>query len=194
MGKLDLDDVVLAICEAEGDVIVGRTRLQKIVYFVTHLLSEDMAVDPGFVAHYYGPYSSALSTVAASVVARGVLDETTEAFVSGAFLGHDMEQRRYSYRMTPRGKAAREWRQQQAGEAYLRAVQIARRIKGTGADYRVLSYAAKVHYLLRQQRRPITTDAIAERAQTLGWELSPQEVEAGVKLLLELKLATKSDS
>jgi len=194
MGKLDLNDVVFAICDGEGGVISGRTRLQKIAYFVTHLLSEDMAVDPGFVAHYYGPYSSALSTAAASVVARGVIEESTEVFASGPFLGHDMEQKRYSYSLTPRGRVARDLRQQRAAAAYTRAVEIARKIDQTGADYRVLSYAAKVHYVLRQEGKPVTQHAIRRRARTLGWELTPDEMTAGVELLRQLELVTEGDS
>ena len=194
MGKLDLDDVALAICEGEGGVIEGRTRLQKIAYFVTYVLSADMAVHPGFLAHHYGPYSSALSTAAASAVVRGVLHETTEVFSSGAFLGHDMAQRRYAYRVTPRGEKAVNVRRQRAGDAYERAVNIAQQIKQTAADYRVLSYAAKAHYVLRQEGKAITRQAILHRATTLGWDLRPDELEAGVEFLRKLELVTEDDS
>ncbi len=192
MSKLDLDDVIQAILEGEGDAIAGRTRLQKMAYFVTYLLRDEMGVSPGFTAHHYGPYSSSLAATASSAVARGVLSETAEVFSSGDFAGHDMEQRLYSYRLTPtRGVAAAKWRREKAGETYDRAVDVARRINVTGADYRVLSYAAKAHYVLRQEGKPITRAAIRKRAKTLGWKLKEEELEAGVKLLRDLKLVTE---
>jgi len=194
MGKLELDDVILAITEGEGSVVRGRTRLQKIAYFVTYLLRDQQGADPGFTAHHYGPYSSALAAAASSAVARGILTETAEVFPSGDFAGHDMEQKRYSYQLAPtRGEAAAEWRRERAGPTYERAVEFARQISGTGADYRVLSYAAKAHYVLRQEGKPITRLAILGRAETLGWKLSPEELEVGVKLLIDLGLVTATD-
>jgi len=192
MGKLDLDDVLQAILEGESGAIRGRTRLQKMAYFVTYLLRDGMGVSPGFTAHHYGPYSSSLAATASSAVARGVLSETAEVFPSGDFAGHDMEQKRYSYRLAPtRGEAAARWRRERAGQTYDRAVEVARQISGTGADYRVLSYAAKAHYVLRQEGQPITRAAIRKRAETLGWKLSKEELEAGVKLLIGLGLVTE---
>lgn len=191
MSKLDLDDVVLAIQEGEAGVIRGRTRLQKIAYFVTYLLRDEMGVNPGFTAHHYGPYSSALAASTASAVARGVLVEATELFSSGDFAGHDMEQKRYSYELAPtRGKAALNWRRERAGEMYNEAVRIVQKISSTGASYRVLSYAAKAHYVLRQEGKPVTPAAILKRAETLGWTLRQEEVDAGVKLLVDLRLIT----
>jgi len=194
MGKLDLDDVILAIREGEGGAIQGRTRLQKIAYFVTYLLRDDMAVDPGFTAHHYGPYSSSLAATASSAVARGVLTETSEVFPSEGFAGHDTEQKRYTYGLAPRGEAALKWRRERAGAAYDNAVSVARRVKDTGADYRVLSYAAKAHYVLRQEGKPITDQSILKRAKNLGWTLTPEELNAGVELLTGLQLITRVSS
>ena len=160
MAKLDLDDVILAIAEGEGGVIEGRTRLQKVAYFVTYLLRRNMGVNPGFTAHHFGPYSSAAAGTALSAVARGVLAETAEVFPSAGFTGHDTEQRRYSYRLTPRGSTALAWRKERSGRTYENAVKLVRQIKKTGADYKVLSYAAKAHYVLRQEGKPITRAAI----------------------------------
>lgn len=191
MGKLDLDDVILAIGEGEGGVIQGRTRLQKMAYFVTYLLRDDMAMNPGFTAHHYGPYSSILAAAASSAVARGILVETAEVFPAGDFAGHDMEQKRYSYQIaSTRGEGALKWRKQRAGATYDGAVEIVQRIKNTGTDYRVLSYAAKAHYVLRQEGKSITRKAILERAETLGWKLSQEELVAGVSLLVALGLVT----
>jgi uncharacterized protein YwgA len=194
MGRLELDDIILAISEGEGGVVHGRTRLQKIAYFVTYLLREEERAEPGFTAHHYGPYSSALAAAASGAVARGILTETAEVFSSGDFAGHDMEQKRYSYKLAPaRGEAAAKWRRERAGQAYERAVELARQVSGTQADYRVLSYAAKAHYVLRQEGKPVTRAAIRKRAETLGWTLSPEELEAGVKLLIDLGLITAKD-
>lgn len=193
MGKLDLDDVVFAVLQAEGETIEGRTRLQKMCYFVSYLLREEMSVDPAFSAHYYGPYSSAVSSTVDSEVGRGLVDETTRVFPWGAFVGHDMPQRRYSYRLTPRGKEALEWRRRQAPDLYRRATGIATSIRDTGADYAVLSYAAKAHFVLRQEGNPITRAAIRERASTLGWPLEPEQLELGVKLLKDLDLVTEQE-
>jgi len=50
---MDIDDILLFIINASSDGIHGKTAMQKIAYFVSIFLKQDM----GFYAHYYGPYS-----------------------------------------------------------------------------------------------------------------------------------------
>jgi hypothetical protein len=51
-----------------------------------------------------------------------------------------------------------------------------------------LSWAAKVHFVLKQNDRAMTYDEAIKASKSFGWELQEDQVQAGVKLLTSLKL------
>ncbi len=185
---LDADDLIFAALQASGGRIEGRTKLQKLVFF----LSEMLGIDAGYWPHFYGPYSSAVSAAAESQASRGALRETVEEFpgVRG-FAGNDDEFRRYVYVLTRDGQKALKWRREQNPDRFDEAVDIARQLVETGADYRILSYAAKLYYVLRHEGERLTYAAAQSRACDLGWEMSRDEIDRGVDLLLQMKLVKK---
>jgi uncharacterized protein YwgA len=187
---LDVDDLIFAAMQASGGRIEGRTRLQKLVFF----LSEVLGVEAGYRPHFYGPYSSPVSAAAESQASRGALREMVEEFpgVSG-FAGNDDEYRRYVYSLTGDGRQALQWRRQRNPEEFDEAVKLANRAIATGANYRVLSYAAKLYYVLRaaKQEASLTYASARRRAKELGWEMSREDIDRGVDLLLRMKLVTK---
>ena len=52
----------------------------------------------------------------------------------------------------------------------------------------ILSWAAKVHYILSKKGEYMTHHAVIRTADSFGWKLSPAQVEKGVELLINLEL------
>ena len=187
---LDIDALVLAAMEASGGIVQGRTRLQKLVYFASELLQ----INCGYRPHYYGPYSSDVAAHVSSQVSRGVLSEVLETFATNEpqFPGNDGELRRYTYVLTPDGKAALEWHKERQGQAFDGALAIMRGLTDSGVDYRVLCYAAKLLHVLAAERKPLTWAAAKERARNLGWDMTESEVAQGIELLTTMQLVRKT--
>jgi len=185
---LDVDDLVLAALQASGGVISGRTRLQKLIFFASQVLK----VDAGYRPHYYGPYSAEVAATVDGQVSRRVLQEVREVFGSGApqFPGHDGALRRYTYVLTPDGREALEWHRKQHAEDLQRAVALMKQLAESAADWKVLCYAAKLYHVLVSEGKPLTDAAARDRAQALGWEMSPAELSQGVELLKQVGLVT----
>jgi len=182
---LDTDDLVLAAMDASGGRVEGRTRLQKLVFFISTL----MDIDAGYRPHFYGPYSQLISSTAESQASRGVLREVVESYPgTRGFSGNDDEYRRYVYILTGEGREALEWRQGRHPDEFNRAVELARTLVDSGADYRILSYAAKLYYVLKAEGEPITPAAARSRARDLGWRMGHAEIGKGVELLASLEL------
>jgi len=70
-----LDEIVVGVVELSGGELVGRIRLQKIVY-----LLEQVGMNSGvqFVYHHYGPYSEAVSDAVADAKFWDHLQEAIE--------------------------------------------------------------------------------------------------------------------
>ncbi len=183
---LDTDDLVLAALEASGGVVVGRTRLQKLVYLASQVLHTDC----GYRPHYYGPYSSEVAATVDGQVSRRVLAEMPETFGAGApqFPGHDGELRRYTYALTPDGRSALDWHRREHGSEFDGAVEVMRRLVESGAEWKVLCYAAKLYHILRAENSLMTFAAARQRAQELGWEMQPEEITQGLELLKHVRL------
>lgn len=59
-------------------------------------------------------------------------------------------------------------------------------------NYNVLSWAAKVHFVLHRSNKSMTYDEAIIASRSFGWKLNEQEIEAGAKLLQELRLIKKT--
>ncbi len=183
-GNLDIDDLILAALHAYGGVMEGRTKLQKVTYFLSTL----DGVEAGYRPHYYGPYSSDVTAAVESQVARGLIDERLERFNSAGFPAHDREYYRYTYQLTPKGQRVLEWRRQREPDGYADLEEKLSRIVQEDPGYRLLSYAAKLHMILVQSGAPLTLAEALDRAQEYGWKMTEEDTEKGAKLLHTLSL------
>jgi len=183
---MDVDDLILITLSASEDgKIEGRTRLQKLAFFV----SEIMGIDAGYEPHIYGPYSSALRNIVEAQVSRGIISEQRVPWSSSGFSGHDLDKVRYDYELKPQGKLALDERLQADPQGFARAQELVQKVNSTGADYRVLSWAAKLYWILAEERgRPVPLPRAQERAHELGWPISHQQAQQGIALLRELEL------
>jgi uncharacterized protein YwgA len=70
-----LDDIVVGVVALSGGELVGRIRLQKIVYL---LEQKGLKSDAKFTYHHYGPYSEAIADAVTDAKFWDTLEETTE--------------------------------------------------------------------------------------------------------------------
>lgn len=172
--------ILVAIDAAEG---VGRTALQKIVFFAKELGLTVAAYDP----HYYGPYSREVASTLLSLVAAGWVEEAAESWPDGSIFG---ERRRYAYRLTAAGKAALEKlvpKDCHEAEHIRRIVRLCR--EKTRLDLEMLSWAAKIRFLLAKLNKALSPEEIEQQARAWGWNVKKEDVPKVAGLLDSLDLA-----
>lgn len=177
---------VLALIDACGGSVSGRTLLQKRAFFAS-LLSK---VDPGlsFDAHYYGPYSSTVDGITTQLKNLGFVEEKNLSFgvVSGGF-----EMKRYDYALTAEGRNILE--PIRTTEEYKRISTAIKKINRAGnPDYLILSIAAKVYFILKKSGKPMSKVEIQKEAEKLNWNLQPSSLESAVNFLLKLDVTQKA--
>ena len=179
---MDPKDAALIAIGQSGQ-IVGRTLLQKKLYFAAVLAEEEL----GFRPHYYGPYSPEVADAIDSLVANRFLKETTETFPGQESIFG--EWRRHSYELTPDGDRLLQAVGQTGEAENLREALEKVNAQPMAQDFNVLSVAAKVHVLLGE-KSPATASEIKRKALEYGWQLSEQQIRVVAQYLVDLDLAT----
>jgi uncharacterized protein len=184
-------DFVHLVLLAAGGSIQGRTKLQKMVYFAGVLT--DMLEELGYRAHYYGPYSSTVSSALEELRSLGFLDQRVTG--GGAIDPAGFEVARYDYNLTEDGleiakeKAelyAEEWRRIQQAVDQLRTADV--------SDYMKLSIAAKAYFLLTRSRQPVTAEKLVQMCQQFGWHVRPEQIAEASDWLETLDLSRDEQS
>ena len=175
------DLILLIIGNEEGKRLQGRTILQKKLYF----LSELKGVDYGFRPHYYGPYSSLVAENLDILVNARFLSEEKETFESDQNIFGEI--RRHTYSLTPDGDIVMMEIRKEAGYTdWQRELHTLNKGK-LAHDFNMLSIAAKVCYIVKQQRRT-TTEQIRQIAQEYGWNLNNSQIKKVCSFLEDLSL------
>ena len=178
---MTIHDAILAVVKAQHpSSIHGRTRFQKKMYFLSVLSDEYF----GFRPHFYGPYSSAVSTSLSATIEAGFIDETRVGHGVITPLG---ELIRYDYCLNESGEEVIEHRPEIV-EPYLPLLSKINE-SGVDLDINTISIAAKVHFILSDQGES-TSEQIRDEANDLGWNFSPQSIDRAVKYLEHLDLVT----
>ena len=178
---MDVYETVESILDSNDGEVRGRTAIQKLVY-LSKAVIPSLSI-PEYRPHYYGPYCSDLSLALEKMVAYSFIDEIKVP-------GHFFEG--YKYRLTDDGKALVKnikLQQTEQYDAVRKVIDTCRRF----CELKIspLSYASKIFYMLKEYpegKRNMSYDDAINRAQTLGWDISQQDVEQGVGLLEALKL------
>ncbi len=181
--NLDTKDLVLMLIDANEGVIEGRTVLQKISYFAGKKLGWKLA----FAPHYYGPFSTEIEDSTDLLVSQGLLTEMIERLpVSNPTTGFGL--RKYTYNLTQRGEKYLRQRLSQFPKTPKAAEELVKSIKReSGLNPSVLSAAAKIHYIVSAEGEPLSTEAIAEKAADIGWDLGKEEINQVGELLVSLR-------
>jgi len=180
---MKVSEFVLALINASGGTVRGRTMLQKKSFFVSQLGQID--VDLGYHAYYYGPYSAEIDCVLTRLKNLGFVEEATTGFgvVSGGF-----EMRRYDYRLTDDGKRILEPLLQTA--EYEAVQESVRRIQEAGdPNYFELSIAAKAYFILKKQGKEMSRTELQREAQKFDWSIQENSLTSAVHFLERVGLA-----
>ena len=179
---MGIKDALLAALQAEGGKIRGRTILQKRMYFLSVLVSEDF----GFNPHYYGPFSSQVADELGALCDAGMIVESPVYLGATSLFG---EMRRYDSQLTDPGCEV----VQNRSESIATYVQALERINGhpIASDATLISVAAKVHFIVHGHG-PVTPSQIRSEAKDLGWDITATQITSVVKYLKHLGLVSTS--
>ena len=174
-------ELLLSVLGSSSAPVDGRTAIQKIAYFS----SLKTGVDLGYKPHFYGPYSPVVSGMLENLVAMGFIEERAR------LTSHDRTM--YSYSLTDDGiKLLEDIRSREVSKvAGIRRV-VSRCGRIAGNNINVLSWTAKVYFLLSQRGPEISYKEAEEAGKRFGWKLSRKEIDSGVRLLAGLALARRS--
>ncbi len=178
-------DFVHLVLHASGDTIQGRTKLQKVVYFVGTLTG--VVDDLGYRAHYYGPYSGEVAGAVHELRGLGFLEQRVSS--TGVIDPKGFEVSRYDYELTPAGKQIAEEKAKKQHAMWERIKTAVEKLKKARAgDYVKLSIAAKAYYILRERNGRATPEELQKLTAVFGWKVSPQQILEAATLLEALDL------
>lgn len=178
---LELIDAIVAVIGKVGGVGLGRTALQKIIYF----LKAKGLTNAEYFAYYYGPYSAEVKGTLSSLVAYGFVEERMELIPGG--------QRIYKYTLTSDGEALLQKKiEKESGEQVEQIEEVVNAAKEYSPFLKAedISIPAKSCFVLAEEGKPMTVEEIKKTACKLGWKVEDPQIENSVKLLTKLGLVT----
>ena len=174
---------------ALGGEVHGKTRLQKSIYFLGLLTGSLSKL--GYRPHYYGPYSDSVSAALDSLISVGFVNRNSQHY--GLLNNQGFEVVRHDFSLTDEGRTIAEKKKNESQEAWEKISTAVDRFekarKSVGElDYMRLSIAAKTFYLLTSREDPATPTELSAAARKLGWDPSPETIEASSEFLKLLGL------
>jgi hypothetical protein len=175
-------ELLLLLLDSSAEPIAGRTAVQKIAYFNTIKLRLDLRYRP----HFYGPYSPIVDETLMDLVSSDYVEEISRRTIRDRVL--------YSYELTDDGLELVKQIKKRDPSAYTVVRAVANKCNRAGNNINVLSWAAKVYFLLSQKGfKTMSYDEAIETGRRFNWKLSEEEIDSGFRLLSSLGLASKSD-
>lgn len=173
--------ILLVLGEADG-AIRGRTRMQKVLYFLCQRLHKDADYSP----HYYGPYSEQVAGAVDSLVARGLVEEKLEPTSTGG----PFEGKIYEYVLDDRGRELLASIEELHLEEAARVRKQYRELLSDSPSTQALAVASKLDIILGESKS--TSTELRAEAKRHGWSLSDHEVEEGIDFLVEKGFARRT--
>lgn len=181
------DFVHLAI-HANGGQIQGKTKLQKVVYFLGILTGQDKSL--GYRAHFYGPYSGEVAASTDRLKAMGFLNSSTATW--GGMDTRGFEIARTDYSLNEDGTLIAKQKAAKYADLWQKLCNGVEMLKQAGnVDYVKLSIAAKTYFLVGAGDPPRTEAEYAQIAEDLGefnWTVTPEQVREAVGFLEKMQL------
>jgi uncharacterized protein YwgA len=176
--ELDTSEFILVLLDSKPDGLSGRTAVQKLGYFASVMIGKNLGYGPDF----YGPFSS--------IVAANLQNLVETDFVNERGVLTANYRKLYTYSLNNEAKAlAKTIKKKNLKETKTIQSVVKKCDKIVNCDYNVLSWAAKVHFVLSQQSaKALNCEEAIIASKSFGWTLNKDQVAAGVKLLQELKL------
>jgi uncharacterized protein YwgA len=177
-------DFVALTLQAAGGEVQGKTKLQKLLYFVGVLT--DRLGELGYRAHFYGPYSDDVAYAIGQLKTIGAVDQNVTDWGVGR---SGFEVKRYDYRLNEAGQKFAEGlarRHPEMAEQIRRAVNLYK--QAGDRDYMELSIAAKTYFLLGQKKGRSRLDHLVKLASRFGWNVSERQIKEAAEYLQKLGL------
>lgn len=167
------DAILFLVSALSSRADLGRTALQKATYF----LDARNRIGLGHSAYFYGPYSQLIESEVGSLVASELVEESERRL--GFISDRGFEGRKYSYRPTEAGEKRLAIVREKYPEESKAIESFADQLLDVSAtlDQRLLSSAAKVHYIEEREGQDLKPSQVVEVAQQFGWDLSTSRVE-----------------
>jgi len=176
LGMQDAFDIIGLTLAANGGEIVGRTTLQKLIYFETVKIPSVSLPEPYF-AYFYGPFNRAVANSLERMVFYDILDERRAG--SGG----------YAYKVSEKGATIVDRLQGRFAQTFGRIMSLVETCdKYCRLDQNSLSFAAKVHYMLDSQKATLSEDELVRLGKSFGWKISKSDIMDGSELLEQLGL------
>jgi uncharacterized protein YwgA len=174
---MDIPELLVAILSINAEGIGGRTAIQKLGYFCSVRLNEEFGYGPDF----YGPYSSLVAAHIQDLVGMDFIGEKARRTLHGRVM--------YSYYLTEDGEELARDIQEKNPKIYSAIKEVVETCSEVvNNNIYVLSWAAKVHFILSQTETPISYKEAIQIGQEFGWELNSNKIESAARLLQALNL------
>jgi len=174
---MDIPELLVAILGVNPEGIDGRTAIQKLGYFCSVRLKEEVGYGPDF----YGPYSPLVAAHIQDLVGMDFIGEKARRTLHGRVM--------YSYYLTEDGEELARGIHEANPEIYSAIKEVVETCSNVvNNNIYVLSWAAKIHFIVSQTKKPISYTEAIQLGQEFGWELNPSKIESAAKLLQALNL------
>lgn len=184
--KENIKELIVYVIDKFGGSISSKTKIHKLFYFFSIVLTQDLKYKP----HFYGPYSPFIEDALGELCASNFLDVKTERY------GYDskgFERLKYTYILNEDGKVLLDiFKQENKEEDFSNLDDLINKFKEelSDPDYMDLSVAAKSYFILDYHKQPLNCENIREKANELNWEITEKQVAKGVEILQKLKLVS----
>jgi len=177
---MEIPHIIIVTLDVEPDGIDGRTVIQKLGYFASVKLEENA----GYRADFYGPFSSLVAAHLQTLVGLDFVFERMRRTVHDRIM--------YGYCLTEDGQELAKNVKKEHPREYSIIRSIVKKCGGiVHYNFYVLSWAAKVHFILEQTGKAMTYEEAMDTSRLFGWKLSERQIESGVRLLSALGLIKK---
>jgi uncharacterized protein len=183
---MDTRDLILMAYKAFGGSIQGKTKLQKLIYFIG--VFQNRIDQLGYIPHYYGPYSPVVANENSLLNSLGFVSESISH--SPFINDRGFEISRHDFNLTEDGERIVSGKIVQFPEEWEKIKEITQKIQDAGdLNYQELSIAAKSYFIL-SQKGSANRDSIQKMAEEFGWKVDKAELDRAIKFLLDTKLVS----
>lgn len=172
---MEIFDILLMILRAVPEGIRGKTAIQKIGYFTSIKLKYDM----NYFAHFYGPYSRDVANTLQALRDFNFIEENKTRTRNNRYI--------HIFRLNNDGQEVIDDIISENTNAYDNIQDVTTAIEPYGQNINILSWAAKIYYILNETDKPITEKEIIKLARQHDWNLTEDEIQSANRLLLGLQ-------
>jgi uncharacterized protein YwgA len=179
-------DFVQLSLNALGGKIEGKTKFQKMVYFLGEMTGE--LENLGYRAHFYGPYSDEVAESISRLKILGFIDQTVAT--AGSINSSGFEVARYDFKLNEQGQEIAKEKATRYRDVWEKINQSVEKIKKSGnIDYIKLSIAAKIFFMLKEKKESMSSiEELKEMAKQFKWSISDDQIIEAAKFLQTIGL------